>query len=440
MKSIKERYICITESAAGIFNNWLLTSCCFLAYKGILDIIYFNYVGDSFSFFGISIAPLNVACGWLITLIMSFAVYFYYQQNTASAVMMVIFNMIYFIPMTTYCSYGGGSASFLFWGILYWTLLTLLQLGIPVIVWNKERTTENGEKYIWLLSILVSIPVIYVWAKYTGFRLLMNFSEIYQIRAEAAGYAIPVVLRYILSMVPIIIALLIVLAMKNKQYIPVIYLLIVTFINFSIAGHKSVILFPVILIGGFLLYRREMISVILPAGIILELAAIAENYLGRGLIINYIIRRQGFMLAQLSEYYYRFFRYNSTDLFRQGVIGKLGFDTIYSQKIVNVIGNNFETQAVNCNNGLMADAWANLGIIGIIVMPIIMVYCMRLLDFASHRIDVRLIIGIVAYYALSFANSQWSTVLLTHGFILMCLLLLFFPREQKEQKGDSTLT
>ena len=433
MKTIANRYLEITQYASELFNNIVLTCCFFLVYKGILDFIFLKYVGGAYAYFGICISPVNIASGWLITIIMALVISEYYKGNTASSVMMVVFNMFYFIPMTTYCAYGGGSSSFLFWGIVYWALLSVLQLKLPVIAWGRSGQSEMSGTKVLLLSAIAGIPIVYVWVRYAKCRVLLRLGEIYQVRAEAAGYGLSTPLRYLLNMMPIVLALLIVLALSRRQYAALAILLALVFINFSIAGHKTVIFFPFILIGGYIFYRREMISIILPGGVFLELAAIAEQLFGKGLIINLLFRRMGFVLAQLSDFYYKFFTGSSIDLFRQGIIGKLGFDTIYSQSIANVIGNNFETQVVNCNNGIMADAWANLGLIGIFVMPVVLVYCMRFLDFASHNVDARLIIGMVVYYSFAFANSQWSIVLITHGFALMCIILMFFPREQSSK-------
>ena len=109
-------------------------------------------------------------------------------------------------------------------------------------------------------------------------------------------------------------------------------------------------------------------------------------------------------------------------------MGKLGFDSVYNQQLGRVIGNNFETQVVNCNNGLLADVWANMGWIGLIIMPIILIVCLRFWDCVSFEIEMRVTISLVLYYAMQFANSSWSTVLLSHGFIIMCLILLIFPK------------
>ena len=38
------------------------------------------------------------------------------------------------------------------------------------------------------------------------------------------------------------------------------------------------------------------------------------------------------------------------------------------------------------------------------------------------------------YYAIMFANTTWSTVLLTHGFLVLCLMPMIFPRGNKEER------
>lgn len=141
------------------------------------------------------------------------------------------------------------------------------------------------------------------------------------------------------------------------------------------------------------------------------------------------------MLAQLSDEYYRYFRNNPTDIFRGTFLGKLGFESPYNLPISYVIGNNYSTQTVNCNNGLLADVWSNLGIIGIVVMPFILIVCFRLFDMATEGIESRYVVGLAVYYVVMFSNSTWSTVLLTHGFLIMCIGFFMFPRVQNVSRG-----
>ena len=409
--------------------------CIFLMiYKVLLDYIYCQYVAGVFSYFYLDVSIINIINGWFIVIVMTAFFSKYYKQNTCSAVMVIILNIIYFIPITTYCGYGGGSSSFLIITILYWLILSLLQTKLPIITYKDNNKRKDLDKYIYLCIFLVSAFSIFIWWKYTNCRIHLNFLDVYDVREEASNYNLPGIISYIRQIVSsIIVPLLLLLSIYRKKYLLVIWLIFITVINFSFAANKSIIFFPIILIGGYIFYRKRAISLIIPACILIEIIAIVEkNILNNvGLIISLFFRRQGFLLAKLSEDYYRFFLENPTDLFRNSIMGKFGFASIYNEPISKVIGNNYETQVINCNNGILADVFSGLGIIGLIVMPIILIICFRIFDFVASRIDVRLTIGLVAYYAIMFANTTWSTILLTHGYLIMCVILFFFPKCQK---------
>ena len=174
-----------------------------------------------------------------------------------------------------------------------------------------------------------------------------------------------------------------------------------------------------------------MASWILPGGIGLAILAMIEKRLfSHVYIVDYFFRRMGYVLAQLSEKYYRYFKNNPTDIFRRTFLGKLGFESPYGLSLPYVIGNNYYSQTIGCNNGMLADVWANLGIIGILVMPFILIVCFRLLDLATDGLSGRYVIGMAVYVAVLFLNSTWSTVLLTHGFLIICMVYFIFPREK----------
>lgn len=403
-------------------------------YKALLDFIYCEYIGNVHTFHYLYYSIPNIVNGWIIVLIMTFFFHKYYSQNTASSLMCIILNIFYFIPITTYCGFGGGSSSFLFYAIVYWMIITLLQIRIPIIVYERKENEKDNAKIMnilfYCIIICISIFNIYIWAKYTHFRILTSVIDVYDIREEASNYSLSTIAKYAIQTSRIVIPMMILLSLKKRKYISLLWLLFMTIVSFSYDGSKTVIFFPIILIGGYVLYRKKLINCILPGVILVQVISIIEQLKGTGIIISLIFRRQAVLIAQLSENYYRFFLEHNTDIFRNSVMGKFGFDSIYSQNISKVIGNNFETQVVNCNNGLLADVWANLGVIGIVIMPIILITCFRIFDIVAYGVDVRLIVSLAAYYTVIFMNSTWSTVLLTHGFLVMCIVLAIFPREK----------
>ena len=268
------------------------------------------------------------------------------------------------------------------------------------------------------------------------FRIVTNLLEVYDIRAEAAAYDMSTVFLYLQSFSTILIPMLMLFSFRQKKYILVLWEAFLLVLNFSFAGHKTVLFMGILVLAGAFFWRKQMISLILPGGIGLAVLGIVEEKIfSHAYIISFFFRRQGYVLAELSDKYYRFFRHNPTDIFRGTFLGKLGFESPYQLSMSYVIGNNYETQTVSYNNGLLADVWSNLGIIGIFIMPFIMIVCFRLFDMATQKIHSKYVIGLALYYGVIFANSAWSTVLLTHGFLIMCLGFFIFPRAQSI-KGD----
>lgn len=72
------------------------------------------------------------------------------------------------------------------------------------------------------------------------------------------------------------------------------------------------------------------------------------------------------------------------NLFRDGILGKLSYDPVYSIKIPKVIGEYMGTGS-SANNGLVGDMYANLPVVlGVFLMPLILVILFRLLDAAAE--------------------------------------------------------
>ena len=56
----------------------------------------------------------------------------------------------------------------------------------------------------------------------------------------------------------------------------------------------------------------------------------------------------------------------------------------------------------------------------------------RLLDAAARDIPQKIYIGLCVFFAMSFCNGSWSTVLLSGGFLMACIFLYLFPVQKEE--------
>ena len=433
LHNIFNRYDSYMLKISNMFSKASVSCATFIIYKALLDIIFCKYIAGNYSDFNYQLSIPNAISGWILILIMSYFPFIFYRQQYASSILIIALNMIYFIPITTYCSFGGGSSGLLFWAALYWNILSVLQAFFPRVLLknNGLDRSNNIDCLMYIIFIVSSIITLYIWWKYTGFRIQLNL-DVYDIRHSASENNMSQILSYIWHALTIIVPILIVYFIAKRKVFIVVSLLFLTLLNFSYAGNKTIILLPFLLIGGYAFYRKNMLSLIFPAGIFLQILAMIEQQFGLVYITSYFFRRQSMLLAQLSDCYYRFFEENPIDYFRNGIMGRFGFESPYNNIIPRVIGDNFKTQNVNCNNGLLADVFSGLGYIGIIIMPIILIVCFRILDFAVNNLNHRLIIGLVVYYAILFSNASWSVVLLTHGFLIMCFMLFVISYKNNE--------
>lgn len=354
------------------------------------------------------------------------------EEPLPSARAVTVFNYVYFIPLTSYCGCSGAGAAFFLTGMAYWALLLLFQFQLPVLSIETLPTRHARQSYL-ALTVLSSVFVMFVSGRYTGFRFTLDVIHVYDVRAEAAGYSMPGIVSYALSMMGIILAILLLYWLTRKKYLTVAALVAVYLFLFSIAAHKALFFYLLLLLAGYFLYRPWMMRWL---GGLLTLfagaAVLEEKLAGSFYLMTLFFRRSMFLVVRISREYMEFFSENPLNLFRDSILGKLPKITpIYTTRISKIMGEFRGNIGENATNGLLGDLFANFPIpAGIFLLPLILVVCFRLLDAASLKLPEKLTTATCAYFAIGFSNSSWSTMLLSGGFLVACLMFYFFPKEE----------
>lgn len=133
----------------------------------------------------------------------------------------------------------------------------------------------------------------------------------------------------------------------------------------------------------------------------------------------------------LNYNYYDFFSSNSPDYFQQSFLRYFGFDSAYSgigHLIAVVYYNSPEASA---NNGLLSDAYANMGFVGIFIMPFVLVLMLKILDACAEGLDIRVVVVSGIMIAFTFVSSFFFTIMLTHGLMALCVILYLLPRQKQ---------
>jgi len=184
---------------------------------------------------------------------------------------MTAFVFVSLVPTTSLIAFSDSKFEFIYLNFLYWVLLLSLQFIIPSLVWQKG--TSNGNKLIRnAIIIALCAAVIFISFKYTGFRLHFGFSDVYDLRLEAREFEMPSILAYLQTAANTILPIIFIYYIVNKRKLYAVFIAFIIFLNFGIAGGKSVILLLFIAFIGYFLAKSLTKSLFLVWGFILLVA------------------------------------------------------------------------------------------------------------------------------------------------------------------------
>ena len=84
---------------------------------------------------------------------------------------------------------------------------------------------------------------------------------------------------------------------------------------------------------------------------------------------------------------------------------------------------------VSANANLWADAYANFGILGILFFTAILGGFLWILDSVAKGASLKISTLLLAYPAYMLVNTKLQTTLLTHGLVLVLVILYILPRQ-----------
>lgn len=412
-------------------RNPVPIQCIFaLVYRLVLDAVYLTALSPVYTYAGFTtdIFVLQYILSWLVVLILvPMIVSIQQKEQRPSSILVTLLNYLYFIPMTSYIGCKGSTFGLLIDATIYWTVLLTIEIKLPTIQLKRLQLHHTDQLFKWI-TLAAVVLVMAVSGYYTGFRVKLNMSDVYTVRAEAAAYSMPVLISYALSMMKVLLPIIILYWLQAKKWLRVLALLIVYVFYYSIAAQKSVFMLLFLMLGGYFFYRNWMMryfGAILSAGVLV--CGLLYSMFGILDPMSLLVRRLMYLPVQLSEVYREFFSSNPLDMFRESIVGKLGFDSMYSDGMPKVIGE-FMNTGSNANNGMLGDMYANLPTaIGVFIMPFVVILCFRLLNICAEKLPTAITISICVNYGIGFANGAWSTILLSHGLLLACFLLYIFP-------------
>ena len=287
--------------------------------------------------------------------------------------------------------------------------------------------------------------VLYISARYTGFRLNFDFLNIYTLRGEAKEFDMPTIVRYVFSWTKTINPILFGYCLIKRRWGPAALYFASQMFSFGIDGMKTTFFMPFLVLLVVFFYNR-----IVPRKIPMYLAMALSGFSFLGVLENIVfnsnnlilmfLRRILYLTSYISYCYFDFFQTNTPDFFRMSFLRYFGFLSPYKEygdSIAAIIGERYFPTAMNANNGLVADAITNMWWLGMIVMPLFLIMVLRLFDVCAHGLDKRMVLAFSLNLSFLMQNSFLLTVLLTHGLMPVCILLALMNRDEIEDNSTS---
>lgn len=424
-----------------ILNEFLLL----IVFVLLLQYCYINIQSTVFGYigYGYSIMTNRTIISWVI-IVATYLIVRYKESNLYSLFIYIIF-YISIIPFIIFYQY---SSNVPLWMVLLqvsfliFTRLLLRDTGAKSIQ-IKYRYTYDSKTLRNSIYIFILLYFVYIFSK-SGIPSLESllFENVYDTRAEANLSVLMVIIQNLLCR--IVIPLIILIAIEEKDKKVLIFVTIVQVYTYAVTGFKTYLFIPLLMIGlRFMssINLKKMISIGLPMVLLFVIGVykVTENIMTCALFSDRVF----FFPAIIKYAFFDYFSTHEFVYFSQNSFCKIfGIQSNYPTFVPNIIGGEyFDKPEMMANTGYMADAYSNLGVLGVFIMTIVLVVVIRASKKRTDQIPIKLrgaveSIFIIFFYTLN--DGHVINVLFSGGmlFIVLIASLVDF-RDKKNRTANS---
>lgn len=410
-----------------------------LAYRIFLDALYRHFISTTYRYVGFhdNFGALSFVLSIFLLAVASMSAYkFYRDKKRFSSVIMLLLFFLSFIPFTSMVAFNAVDGKFtlcntFYWLWLFWLCSRKKRWKIPALGIKKRLMGETAIQIITVLSIAI---VLFVSGYYAHFRINFNLDLVYDLREEAKLNSLPTILVYLFSWTKLVNVVLIAYFLRKKKYIWSAVLVAAQLLSFGYDGMKSTLFSTLIVIPICFIPKSSLRHfnkwIVFSLSFFVVMAAILYFQFRSTVLTSMFVRRVMYLPVLLSSCFVDFFSTHTPDFFRASFLRHFGFSTPYPGVAKMIAGIYFNRPNMNANNGMIADAFTNLGYLGIIVMPMILSFVLQIIDAVSADYDPRLYIALSIPIASSLINSFILTILLTHGLLVVMVIFSFMRRDE----------
>lgn len=418
----------------------LVQSLILVLYKLSLDAVYLFTVTPFYDDTGMTLhfSILRYLFATLLFMILLTSIKDLFSRNSISSFVLLLINLMYFIPGCTLYSFKGYSDYYFLFFASYWIILILLNKYLVINEFRKLDITSNKLLFLTVL-IIISAGLIYITGRYNHFRFHIALSDVYDLRFSQRKLNLPTIVNYFQPAAVTLLPVGLIYCLIEKKTVWAICLTLLQLLSFAFGGMKTTLFILLATFLVYIFYTGVKSQLIVYGFALLNIFALLEAIIRKfSYLTGYVLNRIFFMPNLLSYQYYDFFNRHQLLYWRESIMNRFGFPSPYPYSIPNLISRVYNKDPIGyANNGLCGDAFSNFGWFGLLIFPFLVVFFCKLADACIKKSDSRLLLVTSGVLAMGFINGSFFGLLLTNGFIFLLILIYILPIKKVPSTGDN---
>ena len=426
-------------SLGDIRRSWLFWGILF--FRITLDILYPMMIVKDYWHYGFIFAPRfdRYVLSYVAMLLLISALLPLLSVQRPSSIMLLLLFTLGYVPNMTLFAGMALPYSFFLLSNLYWLCFTFFYRYVN-FQQNQQKKMymskrRNIQEYWVILFFLIAVSVFSILYN-GGIKLTISLSDVYELRMGARARGLGGIFDKVLPWAAnVILPIGIIMAIRDKRWgLAAMFILGVVF-AFSVNGTKTWLFIGAVALFMAVFVREDRRIGLLP--FVLAVSNVGGYILGKyyywSFINNYITRRVFFSTSLSNYFWLDFFSKNPKLLMTNSLLGwvrRLGVKVPYDENVSYIIGRTYYGNAeMTAASGTIAEAYANFGIVGIILFPLILVLAFKLLDRAAQESRLLYLYPIIVTAAIYLLNGSIMTALVTYGYFIGLLLVWYLNRK-----------
>lgn len=402
-----------------------------IAYRLIVDLGYTYLVAGPFAYWGFRGEPSaeQMLTSWTFFLALLPLLVRVIRSERLSAQFAALLSLISLVPTTTLVANDPRyPAAYVLLMFVYWLIFLLAVIHLPSIrIFRRVLVSEVPHL---IAASLLSATVLYTSWRFTGFRLHFGLMEVYDIRVEARGFAVPPILGYLGTFADNVLPILLAYYLRRRWYLIAAAVSVVILFNFGISGTKQVIFLLIFGLASAFLgepprFNRKVTAVL---AAVVMLAVVERVAFGTIFLGTFSIYRVFAIPAHLHWVYYDYFQGREFVQLTQSIL-KFFFESPYADNVQFLVGEYDRGEyGGRANNGLFTDGYLNFGAVSVLFFPVICVLLLKMLESAVEGLSSSVRFTVVVSLSFVFLNLPLTTAILSAGVGVVLVLLPTMPR------------